>query len=204
MDIEWIRLTVQAGVAGIVATALSTVIVRFYLGGYLREKGKALARKEDIELLRKEVQVLTKEAETIKATIGHEVWGKQQQWEKKREAYGELIRHLMTLSTVSARLGALVKNYSSAKDKDDPWVRHLFDCARAQDEKFPSEVGNAATAAFVAQIWANPEINSVIVRAGENLQGIEQDDDFFVNLSRAAGGLADTLLPLIIEDLKQP
>ena len=62
-----------------------------YLDGYLAKKGEMLARKEDIELLRNEVQVLTKEAESIKAEIGHETWDKQKRWMLKHELEVDLL-----------------------------------------------------------------------------------------------------------------
>jgi hypothetical protein len=62
-----------------------------YLDSYLSKKGEMLARKEDIELLRAEVKVLTRDAETIKAEIGHDLWGKQRRWERQWDICKEVL-----------------------------------------------------------------------------------------------------------------
>jgi hypothetical protein len=65
-----------------------------YLDGYLGEKGKTLARREDIEELKKEVQILTKETETIKAQIADQVWDRQMRWQQKRDMYHRLLESI--------------------------------------------------------------------------------------------------------------
>jgi hypothetical protein len=59
---------------------------------YQQEAGKRLATHEDIESVLKEIRLVTRETETIKAQIGSDLWTRQTVWQQKREAYFAILR----------------------------------------------------------------------------------------------------------------
>lgn len=73
---------------------------------YEGERGKQLATHEDIENVRKDIRVITKETETIKAQIGTDAWTRQMVWNQKRDSYREVMKctndHLESLKTLHA------------------------------------------------------------------------------------------------------
>jgi hypothetical protein len=92
-----------------------------YVGSYLREKAKNLARREDIETVRDEVRVVTTTTKEIEAKISSEVWDRKKQWEMKREVLFEASK---SVARVEDRLMALHLVLSVAKDgvEDPNWA----------------------------------------------------------------------------------
>ena len=66
--------------------------VAAYLGAYLREKGKNLATREDIDRL-------THTTEEIKAKISGDLWLDQNRWTFRAEIYKELLESLGDLAS---------------------------------------------------------------------------------------------------------
>jgi len=54
-----------------------------YIGSYLREKGKNLATREDLDKIVIQVERTTKVTEEIKASISGEQWVRQKRWDAK-------------------------------------------------------------------------------------------------------------------------
>jgi hypothetical protein len=79
-------------------------IVEAFSKGYGEEKGKNLARKEDIDTIRAEIKVVTKEAETIRAEISSGVWRHQWELEQKRSILAEVISVINDIETYYLRL----------------------------------------------------------------------------------------------------
>lgn len=57
-----------------------------FLGAYLKKKGENLATHEDINKLVEQVSAVTQATKEIESKISDEVWGRQRQWEMKRDA----------------------------------------------------------------------------------------------------------------------
>jgi len=64
-----------------------------YFGAYLREKGKNLATKEDIDRI-------VRKTEEIKAEVSADAWLKQKRWDRKWECYVEMVRSLGEVHTL--------------------------------------------------------------------------------------------------------
>jgi sugar phosphate isomerase/epimerase len=62
-----------------------------YLGAYLKEKGKRLATKEDVDSVVEQVRAVTRETELIKAEITGGLWQRQWHLAQKRDSYSRLI-----------------------------------------------------------------------------------------------------------------
>ena len=59
---------------------------------YAGEKGKNLARKEDLDTILAEVRAITITQKEIEARLAGDLWSHQMIWNQKKEIYGELIK----------------------------------------------------------------------------------------------------------------
>jgi len=82
-----------------------------YLGAYLREKGKNLATREDLNRI-----VMT--TEEIKAQISGEWWIKQKRFETKLQCYLQLVEHLGELHTLISEAIALTRGPLAGQDPE--------------------------------------------------------------------------------------
>jgi hypothetical protein len=64
-----------------------------YMGSYMRKKGENLATHEDLDKLVKQLEATTNATKAIEARISHETWGRQKNWEMKRDALVSVVRH---------------------------------------------------------------------------------------------------------------
>jgi hypothetical protein len=81
-----------------------------YLGSYLREKGKNLATREDVERI-------TRTTEEIKAEISGQMWEVQTRWSFKRDLYIRLLEGLGDAGFAMRQLAFL-----DEKLKDPRWA----------------------------------------------------------------------------------
>lgn len=91
MDSTTITLT------GILSAGLNALIFclwKPWLGAYGSEKGKNLARKEDLDLLVAEVKAVTRGQEEIKSQLAGDLWSKQTLWNEKKSVYAQLLNSI--------------------------------------------------------------------------------------------------------------
>src|SRR5438876_3864386 len=67
--------------------SLAAAGIGAYLGSYLREKGKNVATREDIDRV-------VRKTEDIKAQITGDLWERQNRWAFKRDLYIRLLENL--------------------------------------------------------------------------------------------------------------
>ena len=97
-----------------------------YLGAYLKKKGENLATHEDIKKLVDQVQVVTTTAKEIESRIDEGVWGRQRQWELKRETLLEGGRAIADFLAAIMRLNAVhVTKAGVSKDEEDRYLLAL-------------------------------------------------------------------------------
>lgn len=187
MEIEWVQLF-GGGIGGLVGGTVVGFIGRFYLGSYMTEKAKMFARSEDIELLRTEIQVLTKEAETIKATISHEMWDKQRQLEMRRDAYIKLIEALGEVR--SAHIDAM-SVLEITKGLPKQFLHEsLRPYADKSEEKVQSSIDKMMRAIDVAPLLVNEQTVTILREMGSVVKGIDfNSDDIRGQYLRNIGGL---------------
>jgi hypothetical protein len=86
-----------------------------YLGAYFSKKGENRAIREDLK-------ELTKATEEIKASISHEVWGRQKRWEAKEKAFFDAISHLAYVQNSLLRLySTYVAAQKSGRENESEW-----------------------------------------------------------------------------------
>src|ERR1700685_4390099 len=89
-----------------------------FLPSYLREKGKDLATKEDIQELATQTGILTQTTKEIEARISISVWSEQQRWDLQKTA---LLDSLKDLSAAETFLVRLVQTFIDTKDQPQGW-----------------------------------------------------------------------------------
>lgn len=130
-----------------------------YLQAYLKEKGKRLATKEDIDNVVVQVRAVTKETELIKAEITGGLWQRQWQLAQKRDSYSRLIDALENIQVLRSAI-------RMAKDDD----------VRAETRRREQEaIAEFRRARALARLMLSPKVVSGI---GRLLRGIRPIDPF--------------------------
>jgi hypothetical protein len=88
-----------------------------YFGGYLKQKGENLAKKEDLDHLIQEVAVVTQTTKEIENKLSDEVWNRQRRWELKREAVFEFAKRAAGAKDAVTSLYATYKTDKQSKNE---------------------------------------------------------------------------------------
>ena len=105
------------GVIQVIATvALNALIFGIWKPwgkGYGEEKGKNLARKEDLDGILTEVRVVAIAQKDIEAKITSEVWSRQTFWGEKKLAYAKLFEAIFEEGQALSGLPHLIDRYNN-------------------------------------------------------------------------------------------
>ena len=107
---------------------LATLGGTLFLNTYLREKGRNLATKEDI-------QDITKRIEQVKADLSGHLWIDQERWALKRDAYRDLLEGLYGMNAAMFRLAHLVSAVEAA-DLEHPLWKDMMTASRQFEQGF--------------------------------------------------------------------
>jgi hypothetical protein len=150
------NLTGLVAVAGWAGVAILLLFWRSFIPEYLKEKGKNLATKEDLDDLVKQVQAVTTATKEIENKLSHDVWNRQKQWEMKREVLFDLTK---SMTSASDALTEVYSFYDTERKRTGPMPP-------ARQEK---ELRLGATFSDAASAFDNVTVLSGIV-CGESLQ----------------------------------
>jgi hypothetical protein len=108
-----------------------------WAGAYAGEKGKNLARKEDLDIILAEVRAATATQREIEATISGEMWEHQWRLNQKRDVYARLIEGMGELQLTFATLAWFAKSKDSdhtegASELSDRTKTLLLECERSR------------------------------------------------------------------------
>jgi hypothetical protein len=107
------------GTIGYIAFTLVGFVLGLFaksLRAYSEEKGRNLATKEDIA-------ELTKTAKEIEAKIGDQVWGRQKQWELKRDTLLETVQSIAMFKSANlALIAAFTEGRRLEQSDPDFWA----------------------------------------------------------------------------------
>jgi hypothetical protein len=139
IEVNLATLFVVALVAGVGA----------YFGAYLREKGKNLATKEDIDRI-------VRTTEEIKADVSADAWLKQKRWDRKWECYVEMVRNLGEIHT-------LIREQITLDPHSPDYAQQLEDKKRGVIEAFVKfrQFGS------IARLAVAPSVRTVLTRLGD-------------------------------------
>lgn len=124
--LQWLLDTfVVSGLGAAVASFVVVLLLKLFLPGYLNEKGKNLATREDFNTLLEQLKKTTKETESIKVELCSRHWLNQQQWSIREEYYMDLLSNLTKLKL-------------SLQDRNDYYVEpgSEHDDSHAESEHF--------------------------------------------------------------------
>ena len=93
---------------------LLVALFRSKVTAYGAEKGKTLARKEDLDEILTEVRAVTRTQKEIESKLAGDLWQHQTRWNHKRDIYADL---LSSLQETGAAFGATI---SASRMKADP------------------------------------------------------------------------------------
>jgi hypothetical protein len=95
---QWLSdAIVRYGIEAVVAGIVVFLLLKVFLPGYLSEKGKNLATREDFHTLLEQLKKTTKETESIKVELSSRHWLNQQQWSIREKRYTDLLSNLTRL-----------------------------------------------------------------------------------------------------------
>jgi hypothetical protein len=132
------------------------LIFREFFPGYLREKGKNLATKEDFQEIVRQLHATTTLAEQIKAQIAGGLWVEQSRWTFKAEFYKELLESTGILAS-SLRQLAAVEQQRHLISLDPTRTQRLDDIERDYDGQAVSAFSRLVKCEAVARAWLSPE-----------------------------------------------
>ena len=78
----------------IFALSMAGAAIGAYVGSYLREKGRNLATREDMDNIVVQLRKTTEATEDIKAQISGDLWLRQNRWHFKKDLYARLLENL--------------------------------------------------------------------------------------------------------------
>jgi hypothetical protein len=96
-------------------TALILGIWKPWGAAYAGEKGKNLARKEDLETVLAEVRAVTITQKEIEQKISGDLWDRQVIWNQKRDMYAQIIKSGYDLSAAYNWVSIAMKSKNEAK-----------------------------------------------------------------------------------------
>jgi hypothetical protein len=189
--LDWSTITLS-GACSALLTALILGFWKPWLGAYGGEKGKNLARKEDLDAILAEVRAVTITQKEIEAKLTGDAWTRQMLWNQKRDAYIALFNAKEGLAnsfgSLKGAIGGLNKAPESEKSKPVSYLReslttpvgaqHAFASAYSLAVLFTNEeclaqiakyvTGKTKTQDIYSEEWADTEFQNILV----NLSGL--------------------------------
>ncbi len=111
------------GTGGVVVLAVFAFLKFWgekYLDGYLKEKGKNLATKEDFRELRDQQRVLTLDTEEIKSQLSEEAWSRRRLRDERKAVYVNFLQALERYRFPVEELHALhISDESDEREKEN-------------------------------------------------------------------------------------
>lgn len=138
-----------------VSVAVNLIVIGFWkpwLGSYGTEKGKTLARKEDLDAILEEVKGVARAQKQIETALAGDLWHRQTFWNQKKEIYADFISVLHTLSTAYGDLELLFSFGGPG-----PWVgadATKWETIRARLEDGHDKIQNTFS---LAKIFIDPQ-----------------------------------------------
>ncbi len=124
-----------------------------FLPGYMREKARNVATKEDIQELTRQTRILTQTTKEIEARISISVWSKQQRWDIQKTALLDSLKDLATAETFLVRL---VQTFVDTKDQPQGWETRR----KEANEKYADKINNFWRTQLAIEIVCGREIGS--------------------------------------------
>jgi hypothetical protein len=169
-----------------ISGAVLTWFFKPYLEGYGGEKGKTLARKEDLEPILNEVRAVAKEQKQIESYFTHRAWVAQKLWDERRSAYFSSLEWLNLMEDEAIKIPEDEDQFRTALDRILLAQVPAYRRARVQTNLFigekADEIWLRLGSAFVALIRHNAPRDLLL---GE----VRVAKETFVSLARTDFGI---------------
>lgn len=161
-----------------------------YLNGYLTEKGKNLASKEDFSQLRDQLKTTTKDTEEIKQLLTSKGWLAQQMWAKREQRYETLMRRFMSLKRQTASM--LRTEEENLSENKEQWI------------KFEQALYEMTEELDIAQIFItdNEFLEEVVQMTHASPVNIPERD-MILHIYSTCETMSDILIKIARKDLKK-
>lgn len=156
---------IEVNLATLFAVALIAG-VGAYSGSYLREKGKNLATREDIDRV-------VRKTEDIKAEITGDLWERQNRSMFKRDIYVRLLENLGVASMALDRLYDAATIYPNSEER---WIA-------GQREKLTTALEEIHRATGVAAVILNMDAITALARLEAELAKADHAESYFKHVS---------------------
>jgi hypothetical protein len=123
------------------------------LPGFMREKGKNFATREDIQEVARQMEIVTQSTKEIEARISISVWSKEQRWDLQKTALLDSLKELTTAETFLVRL---VQTFVDTKDQPQGWEARR----KEANEKYAERINNFWRTQLAIEIICGREIGS--------------------------------------------
>jgi hypothetical protein len=104
---------------------LGALFSAFVVNGYLKKKGENLATHEDIDKLVDQVCAVTTATKEIETMISDKAWGRQKQWEMKRDALVTALQALERADDALMEMALAFGNASKADPENEVALRQM-------------------------------------------------------------------------------
>jgi hypothetical protein len=152
-------------------SALSGLFIG-YFWAYGKKKGENLATHQDIDKLVDQVQAVTTAMKEIQTNISDESWGRQRQWELKREAVLEAIRKTSKVKDALTNLHAVyITEQQSAAECYPPRLEQRVEAGRLWHEA--ADEFDQAT--LLVSVACTEEATTAMENFGSFLRTISQE-----------------------------
>lgn len=159
---------------GVLLNALVLGFWKPWAGAYSGEKGKNVARKEDLNAIVAEIRAVTITQKEIEAKISGDVWHEQMLFTQRRDIYLELIRILQDISNGANNLSYIIGTLkrSAQNEVEQTSMREHF---QKQLKELTTARSNFMTASASAVIFCGQQCYlairkfSVVVPPGPDL-----------------------------------
>jgi hypothetical protein len=156
---DWSTVTLS-GAFSALFTAAILGFWKPWLAAYGKEKGRTLARKEDLADILDEVKAITSAQKNIEDKLVGDFWVRRTAWAQKRNVYGRLLVHSNELRTLYHVVPTLLKHVSKASS-DAEAIRTRRQLT-TQFEKIASAHKRFTRGYALAQIFISAESVRVI------------------------------------------
>lgn len=148
-----------------------------YLGSYLREKGRNLATREDLNGVLTQLRETTRTTEEIKTHFSGALWVEQARWDLKRDLYYRLLENLDETKRSIRNLLDVFQSWPDSDALQQEWERKQ---ARAEErlDRALAEIHRARAVSAIVLSDQALEVLDELYRARKPTGRAEEADEW--------------------------
>lgn len=148
---DWSTVTLS-GASSAILTAVILGFWKPWFGAYGGEKGKNLARKEDLDAILTEVKAITITQKEIESSLSGDLWNRQMRWNEKRDIYLGIIKEGMALMRQYVAVGVAARTMDA-----NPGSAHHSEVLRDDFTTFLTLEANYSYSLAAAELFVSEQ-----------------------------------------------